>query len=314
MTENIFSNESKSDNNSTLGNVNNFNSNKSNDGRVKEVIVDARINKILAMRTDSAAMLEALDAISEFYVVNSIEARRALRQDLELQNIHLGKKFLVEFDKVKEKILSVESAAIQFESCCNELAKKVSDADTNMKSFMEKATQLETQKNFCIEQANEISNFLSQFQLSSEEVDILYRSSLDQPKSVQAFFTSLNRLGVAYKDCKLMIEKHSYTAGFELLDVLSQHQNTAYRRLFEWVKGKCESLENSTTVDDIDTILQVAIKYLRKLPIYYSQCQDLVINSRRGQLVHRFVLALTQGGPAGQLYRAIDLHANDSIK
>ena len=38
------------------------------DLRVKEVIVDSRINKVLAMRTDSVPMLEALDAISEFYV------------------------------------------------------------------------------------------------------------------------------------------------------------------------------------------------------------------------------------------------------
>lgn len=38
------------------------------DGRIKEVIVDSRISKVLAMRTDSVTMLEALDAISEFYV------------------------------------------------------------------------------------------------------------------------------------------------------------------------------------------------------------------------------------------------------
>jgi len=47
---------------------------------VKEVIVDSRINKILAMRTDSVAMLEALDAISEFYGANTVDARRSLRQ------------------------------------------------------------------------------------------------------------------------------------------------------------------------------------------------------------------------------------------
>jgi len=39
----------------------------SQESRVKEVIVDARINKVLAMRTDSAAMLESLDSISQFY-------------------------------------------------------------------------------------------------------------------------------------------------------------------------------------------------------------------------------------------------------
>ncbi len=35
--------------------------------RVKEVIVDSRISKVLALRTDSITMLESLDAINEFY-------------------------------------------------------------------------------------------------------------------------------------------------------------------------------------------------------------------------------------------------------
>lgn len=39
--------------------------------RVKEAIVDARISKILALRTDSIAMTEALDAIGEFYVTST---------------------------------------------------------------------------------------------------------------------------------------------------------------------------------------------------------------------------------------------------
>jgi len=90
----------------------------SGDGRVKEVIVDSRINKILAMRTDSVSMLESLDAISQFYVENTVEARRALRQDLELQNIQLSKKFLIEFDVVKEKLSHVEKIALKLEESC----------------------------------------------------------------------------------------------------------------------------------------------------------------------------------------------------
>lgn len=38
--------------------------------RVKEVIVESRIAKVLALRTDSIVMLEALDAISEFYTTS----------------------------------------------------------------------------------------------------------------------------------------------------------------------------------------------------------------------------------------------------
>jgi len=278
------------------------------------IIVDSRINKVLAMRTDSVAMLEALDAISEFYVANTVEARRALRQDLELQNIHLGKKFLVEFEQVRQKIEAVEEYSGRLETECRLLASRVSEADENMKSFMEKASELENRRNFYEEQSKEIASFLGQFQLSSEEVDVLYRAPMDQPASAKSFFDALQRLRKAYADCKSMVEKHSYSAGFELLDVLGQHQDMAYQRLFEWVKSKCDSLAETRSTEDIDLMLQTAIRYLRKLPIYFSQCQDLVVNSRRTQLVQKFVVALTQGGPAGQVFRAIDLHAHDAVR
>ena len=284
------------------------------EGRVKEVIVDSRINKVLAMRTDSVTMLEALDAISEFYTSNTVEARRGLRQDLELHNIKLGKKFLVEFDEVRSKIESVEEFSTKLENECKLLAGRVSEADENMKSFMEKASELENRRNFYTEQSKEIGTFLSRFQLSSEEVDCLYRASIDQPSSAKSFFDSLQRLRRAYSDCKTMVEKHSYSAGFELLDTLGQHQDMAYQRLFEWVKGKCESLAENGSTEDIDLMLQTAIRFLRKLPIYFSQCQDLVVNSRRTQLVQKFLMTLTQGGPSGQVFRAIDLHAHDAVR
>ena len=149
------------------------------DGRVKEVIVDSRINKILAMRTDSVAMLEALDAISEFYGANTVDARRSLRQDLELQNIQLAKRFLSEFDQVRKNIQDVEGQADGMVDACDRLASRVSDADSNMKTFMEKASELENRRNFYNQQSKEIETFLGRFQLSSEEVDIIGKSNID---------------------------------------------------------------------------------------------------------------------------------------
>jgi hypothetical protein len=96
--------------------------------------------------------------------------------------------------------------------------------------------------------------------------------------------------------------------------------------LFEWVKGKCEALSESGASDDFDTNtkLQIAIRFLRKLPIYFDQCQDLLVNSRRTQLVQRFIVALTQGdgsaaagaggGKGSHAARALDLHAHDAAR
>lgn len=283
-------------------------------GRIKEVIVDSRINKILSMRTDSVAMLEALDAISEFYVSNTVEARRSLRQDVEFQNINLAKKFLLEYDQVKQRIEGVEEYAAKLGSSCEHLASKVASANENMKLFMEKASELEMRKKMYIEQSKEIDLFLNHFQLSNEEIEVLHKCRIDDPLYTKKFFDSLHRLQTAHIDCKIMVEKHCYSAGFELLDMLSQHQNMAYQRLFKWVKEKCELFIEKSSAEEMDSLLQTAVRHLRKLPVYFSQCQDLIVNSRRSQLVQKFVVALTQGGGDGNSHRAIDLHAHDAIR
>jgi hypothetical protein len=281
------------------------------DSRVKEVIVDSRINKVLAMRTDSAAMLESLDSISQFYHVNTADARKALRQDLEMQNINWAKKFFDEFDKVREVIEGVDEHASEMDAACKMLASRVSEADENMKAFMEKAMELETKQKFYSSQATEIAGFLSKYQLSEEELGTLYRAPIEQGHS---FFAALERLRNAYSDCREMVEKHKYSAGFEMLDMLGQHQDMAYQRLFEWLKNKCETLTAEVSSEDVDAMLQITIRYLKNIPAYYSQCQDLVVQSRRTLLVQRFVISLTQGGPMGSAYRAIDLHAHDSVR
>jgi hypothetical protein len=291
---------------------------------VKDVIVDSRIQKVLALRTDSVAMLEALDAISEFYVTNTADTRKMLRQDLELQNIGLAKKFLVEFDQIRDRINGVETLSNNLESACAKLAERVQDADENMKLFMEKASQLENSRNFYLTQSKEIESFLAQFQLSNKEIDLLYHSDIEQSESANLFFKALDRLQIAYKDCKSMVEKHSYSVGFELLEVLGNHQDMAYQHLFDWVKSKCDSLAETRSVEDMETNnkLQIAIRFLKKLPIYFDQCQDLLVNSRRTQLVQKFIVALTQGESNGVMssnssnrsLRAIDLFSHDAVR
>jgi hypothetical protein len=59
----------------------------SDSGRVKEAIVDARISKILALRTDSLAMTEALESIGEFYVASKYFNNFRLTPLLDLSSV-----------------------------------------------------------------------------------------------------------------------------------------------------------------------------------------------------------------------------------
>lgn len=212
------------------------------------------------------------------------------------------------------RIEKVEELAIELESGCQALSASVTEADSNMRSFMHKATELQRRQEMYAEQSHEIDAFLKKFSLSEEEIDTLRHAHIDSVAHTKQFFAALSHLCSAYKDCKAMVSANSYNAGFELLDVLGRHQDTAFQRLFEWVKLKCESIPEASSSEDVDAKLQVAVRYLRNLPAYYSQCQDLVTNCRRTQVVQRFILALTQGGASHRLSGAMDLHAHDPVR
>jgi DNA-directed RNA polymerase sigma subunit (sigma70/sigma32) len=132
-----------------------------------------RIEKVLSLRTDSAAMIESLDAISSFYHENTVEARRCLRQDLEFQNIQLAKKFLAEFDTIRTRVETVEELSSTLQGACDAVAKRVSEADENMKLFMEKASELQDRSNQYSAQSEDITQFLAKFQLTPQEMDVL---------------------------------------------------------------------------------------------------------------------------------------------
>jgi conserved oligomeric Golgi complex subunit 6 len=261
-------------------------------------------------------MLESLDAISEFFGKNgnTMEARRALRQDLEFQNIRLAKMYLSEFDTLRDCVLAVDEGSAKMESECREMAQRVSKADENMKMFMQKASILEDRRNFYIQQSSDIDTFLVQYQLTPEEVNCIHYAPINA-SNTEIFFSALKRLKLAYNDCKHMAEVHQYSAGFEMLELLGNHQDIGYQRLFEWVKLKCDDDEGSDFVDSDDVALQMAVKYLREVPVYFTQCQDLIICSRRTLLVQRFILALTQGGPGSHMSsRAIEMHSHDPVR
>lgn len=255
-------------------------------------------------------------------LLDTVEARRSLRTNLELQNIEYGKQFLREMEKMRGQMEHVESLSISLQHACDSLAKKVVEADENMKQFIEKANQLENKKLSFIQQSEEIKLFLSKYHLSNEEIELLHNANLESSSTAMNFFHTIQRLKRAYQDCKNMTEKQFYHVGFELLDVLGQHQDRAYLHLFEWVKEKCELLGEATNQanysaqdlldnPELNYKLQLSIRILKDVGIYFSQCQDLLINARRTQLVHRFMTALTQGDQHATSIAQQNQHSNN---
>jgi len=72
-----------------------------------------------------------------------------------------------------------------------------------MKSFVEKASQLESERAALLNQSKETKDFLSQFHLSQHEVDLLTSAKLDIATQAKSFFSVLSKVKSAYSDCKV---------------------------------------------------------------------------------------------------------------
>ena len=110
------------------------------------MIVEKKLKKIQNVRTDSPDMLAALDALSTFYRGNSVEARRSLRADLEVQSSKLSESFLEEFKEFKQKIEMVDAYVNDLEKSCTAIRSRLQTAEDTTSQFVSKAGSLRLER------------------------------------------------------------------------------------------------------------------------------------------------------------------------
>ncbi|KAL6051045.1 Golgi transport complex subunit 6, variant 2 [Balamuthia mandrillaris] len=96
------------------------------------------------------------------------------------------------------------------------------------------------------------------------------------------------------------------------MELMSMHQQSAYDKLFRWVKDEFHSIQDD--VSDIDPLVVVAVVTLKeKQPVLLNYCFDEIVATRSQMLVEAFHIALTVGGPGG-MPRPIEMHAHDPLR
>ena len=279
-------------------------------------VLERKIKKVLELRVDSNSLLTSLDAVSQFLDKQASSgissssggtsgARKSLRDDLEQQNAALSICFLKSIERLKARVSDVESEADGLEAGCKSVFSRLLTAEADMRQFTERAQTLRRQKDSLTTRAEQVTLFLQKFQLSKEEIDALGGSSgpshhaaasvygsssvLDTQEGRAAFFAALSRLKSVHRECSRLVGSQS--AGFDLLDALSQHLEAAYERLYHWVQARCEQQlgsprmdENSssseghgslldTSAPQADVGLQTAVRALQDRPVYFTHCQ-----------------------------------------
>ncbi|EHB07452.1 Conserved oligomeric Golgi complex subunit 6 [Heterocephalus glaber] len=147
-------------------------------------------------------MLEALKALSTFFVENSLRTRRNLRGDIERRSLAINEEFVNIFKKVKEELESINEDVQAMSSCCQDMTSRLKAAKEQTQDLIVKTTKLQTESQRLEIRAQVADAFLSKFQLTSDEMSLLR----------------------------------------EIMEQMALLQETAYERLYRWAQSECRTL------------------------------------------------------------------------
>ncbi|PRP86553.1 Component of oligomeric golgi complex 6 [Planoprotostelium fungivorum] len=267
-----------------------------------------KLSKVLETRTDNNKdLLTAVENLSTFYGENSLEARRNLRGQIEKKGIETNMHFLQVLLSVQKHLDEVEQNVAQMKNCCNEMSGKLQTTKDMSGRLLQQADQLNKQRKTNETQLEIAKEFLKRFQLTQEEQELLKGPVVDA-----SFFQLLDRVAQIHTDCKILLRTQHQTAGLEVMDMMILLQETAYGKLYKWVRSECRKFEDQLN-PEIPIMLKNSIEALKDRPGLLNYCLDEISSSRNRTIVKGFLVALTEGGPNG-MPRPIEYYAHDPLR
>ncbi|KAK2508859.1 hypothetical protein MC885_019066 [Smutsia gigantea] len=254
-----------------------------------------KLRKVLETRLDNdKEMLEALKALSTFFVENSLRTRRNLRGDIERRSLAINEEFVSIFKEVKEELESINEDVQAMSNCCQDMTSRLQAAKEQTQDLIVKTTKLQAESQRLEIRAQVADAFLSKFQLTSDEMSLL-RGTREGPVT-EDFFKALGRVKQIHNDVKVLLRTNQQTAGLEIMEQMALLQETAYERLYRWAQ-----------------MLTQAVEALQDRPVLYKYTLDEFGTARRSTVVRGFIDALTRGGPGGTP-RPIEMHSHDPLR
>ncbi|NWT39503.1 COG6 protein, partial [Chroicocephalus maculipennis] len=263
-----------------------------------------KLNKILETRLDNdKEMLEALKALSTFFVENSLRTRRNLRGDIERRSLAINEEFVHIFKQVKEELESINEDVQAMSSCCEDMSSRLKAAKEQTQDLIVKTTKLQAENQRLEMKAQVADAFIAKFQLTPDEMNLL-RGTKDEPITEVAH----GRTGLSSEDKKTLtlfyqdaLLNDSRQLGF-CIYTLDPSISVQY---------ECRTLTQESC--DISPVLAQAMEALQDRPVLYKYTLDEFGTARRSAVVRGFIDALTRGGLGGTP-RPIEMHSHDPLR
>ncbi|KAF4033108.1 Conserved oligomeric complex COG6 [Phytophthora infestans] len=264
----------------------------------------ALLRTLVTDKSSPSASLVQLDA-SETPTLATL--RRNLRSSLEHQQLALAQKALDGLERTLEQVSNLANQVDALDTKCDHVHKFLETTKRETQQVQTEAAALATKRDKVQEAWKETKTFLDRYQLTEEEVRVLYTENLAD-EDMDAFFSTLERVRQVKADCKELVTTGEVNCALELLDAVGKCQEAGFERLYQWTAKKCAEVDGEPS-----NLLHRAIALLSDRAEFYNYCKESLTASRRSLIVRRFIMALTVGGPNG-IPRPIEMHAHDPVR
>lgn len=286
-------------------------------------LLDKKIERVLAMKTDSPEMHNAMAALSTFYGSkgNTLEARRSLRVDLEGRSLSLAQDFVAQFSEFQNSLEAVEETVKGMKSKCAALYDEIDSTERATATFLQRTKDLNSVRDTQKKSMEGLRSFIMKFKLSDAEIQTLLDAPLSR-SSLKKFLDTLSQLEDMRHHCSKLLamssnnkflvqasgkgndadaptSEHNFDhTPMEIFNAVSQFYEQGYARLFQWLSSECARCFDNPR-PSIDRALLEAFHKFSSQPTYLHHIEDVVIAARSHAVAEAFSTALNEGGPNG---------------
>lgn len=260
-----------------------------------------KAKQVLQTKTDDESLLQSLSALSVLHGRNEDEDLQPsqLQSKIELGGVECASELLTQAQDLMTELQNLQDFMTGLSRSCESLQLSVQHCKTLTKDYLHSISRLEKDKEINEEKGDLIKDFLNKYQLLPSEVMVLEEAEINDQ-----FFEVLLRAQSIHSNCRELLRTQHQRAGLDLMDTMARFQESALKRLVQWVQLKCQELLDVEAAET-DLLMQRALNALSTRPVLYKYCAEEVAEARHHALFERFVESLSRGP------RPIEMQSDD---
>jgi len=138
--------------------------------------VDLRLRKLLELRTETPAMLSALEAVADVHSnkpPSGERARRELRSDIEHRNLDVVREFIESLRPFEQEVHALEGAVSELKSICKQAEARIDASQKDTAEVFEAGRGVVRPRRTSRRELERTTTFLRQYELDPAEAEAL---------------------------------------------------------------------------------------------------------------------------------------------